>query len=482
MAIKVFTPQVQVLLIKTTGLARGQAYRGASSGVDFADLTELLGDAGAVRTVKGVDGESGGFSVSFADGVQNDLADTAYALIEPMDMVEIRMARLPLGGGELPIVMRGFVSSVRRAETIAEDGRPMRVVVVQGQDETKLWYNFGIYPENIYRTTGDFLDRFRLLAATKIAVVPYRVADFMAELVDCVNQKVAEMSAYTDAGIPQYAYEGTVPEGIVSPSLIAPLMKGAYWDIAGVVADRPWNELFIESREEGPVVIFRPVPYFHLDGGGLIMPGAADPGQFERDAEHVVTWDTSRTDHRVANFFWVEPAGGQLDSSGGVNVAAQRVGAVDSYGNPNSALEIFGHRKMAATTRLLPDALVKAPINYPPGEKLGRIDDQNQWHVKRAQQLRDLNQDNVAFEEISLVMQGHEEFRPGRYIRITRGQYYGEGLITKGYIEKVSHTFAPLRTFTTTLSVIRSDGFVQRDASLGMPYFFEGRSGPYSRE
>ena len=38
-----------------------------------------------------------------------------------------------------------------------------------------------------------------------------------------------------------------------------------------------------------------------------------------------------------------------------------------------------------------------------------------------------------------------------------------------------------LRTFTTTLSVIRSDGFVNRDASSGMPYFFEGRVGPYTR-
>ncbi len=481
MAIKVFTPLIQVTLVKTTGLANGTAYRGASSGVDFADITELLGDAGAVRTVKGVDGEAGGFSISFADGVQNDLADTAYALIEPMDMVEIRMSRLQLGGGELPLVMRGFVSQIERGETIAEDGRPMRVVIARGQDETKLWYNFGIYPENIYRTTGDFLDRFRLLAATKIAVRPYRISDFMGELVECVNEKVAEMSAYTGAGIPRYTYEGTVPEGIVSPSLISPLMKGAYWDIAGVVADRAWNELFIESREEGPVVIFRPLPYFDIDGGGLIMPGAQDPGQFERDAEHVVTWHPSRTDHRVGNFFWVEPAGGQLDSSGGVNVAAQRVGAVDSYANPNSALQIFGHRKMTATTRLLPDALTRAPINYPPGAKFPAIDDQNQWHVRRAQQLRALNKDNVAFEEISLVMQGHEEFRPGRYIRITRGQEYGQGLVTKGYIDKVSHTFAPLRTFTTTLSVIRSDGFVNRDAATGMPYFIEGRVGPYTR-
>lgn len=480
MAIKVFTPLIQVTLTKTTGLANGSAYRGASSGIDFADITELLGDAGAVRTVKSVDGEAGGFSISFADGVQADLADTAYALIEPMDMVEIRMARVA-GSGDLPLVMRGFVSSIRRAETIAEDGRPMRVVIVQGQDETKLWYNFGIFPENVYRTTGDFIDRFALLARTKIAVRMLPVNDMMGQLVDMLNVKVAEMSDYTDAGIPQYSFEGTVPEGVISPSLIAPLMKGAFWQLAGIIADRPWNELFIESREEGPVVVFRPVPYFALEGGGLIMPGATDPGAFDRDSEHVVTWDVSRSDHRTANFFWVEPSGGQLDSNAGVNVAALRTGAVDSYGNPNSALEIFGHRKLQHVTRLMPDTATKAPMNEDPGIKEQKIDDQNAWHIRRAEQLRDLNMDNVAWEEISLVLQGHEELRPGRYLRITRGHYYGQGLTTLGYVEKVAHTFSPLRSFTTTLSVIRSDGFVNRDASSGMPYFIEGRSGPYTR-
>lgn len=479
MAIRVFTPQVQVTLVKTTGLANGSPYRGASSGIDFADITELLGDAGAVRTVKSVDGEAGGFSISFGDSVQADLGDTAYALIEPQDMIEIRMARTP-GAGTLPIVMRGFVSKVRRAETIAEDGSPRRVVIVQGQDETKLWHNFGIMPEQTFLRTGDFLDRFALLAANKIAVRFLQVSDFMNALTELVNQKVAEMAAYTGAGIPAFIPASTVPQGAVSASLISPYKNSSYWQIAGIVADRPWNELFIESTEAGPVVVFRPAPYFNL-AGGLIMPGAADPGFFQRDAEHVVTWDASRSDERVANFFWVEPAGGQLDTFGGVNNAALQRGAVDTFGHPNSALAIFGPKKMQAITRLMPTGTVIAPLNEPPGAKRAAIQTQNNWNIERAQQLRDMNMDNVAFEELSLVMQGHEEFRPGRYLRITRGQYFGTGLQTAGYISRVAHTFAPMRTFTTTLTVERSDGFLQRDASSGMPYFFEGRSGPYSR-
>ena len=479
MAIRVDTPQIQITLIKTTGLANGSAYRGASSGVDFADLTELLGDAGAVRTIKSVDGEAGGFSIAFGDGVQTDLADTAYALIEPMDMVEIRMSRLPTGG-DLPLVMRGFVSTIRRVETIAEDGSPRRVVVVQGQDETKLWFNFGIMPEQVYLQTGDFIDRFRLLAADLISARFLDVSAFMEGLIETVNEKVAEMSAYTGAGIPAFIPNCTVPDGMVSAALVSPLRDLPYWKLAEVAADRPWNELFIESTEAGPVVVFRPAPYFDLNGG-LIMNGAADPGYFQRDAEHVVTWDAARSDGRTANFFWVQPSGSQIDSFGGVSVSALRTGSLDSFGNPNSALQIFGARKMLGTTRLHPNGTTKTPMSLPPGEKQQAIADLNQWHLDRARDLRRMNEDNVAFEELSLVMQGHESYRPGRYIKITRGQNYGEGILTTGYITKVAHTFAPMRTYTSTLTVERSDGFLQRDASAGMPYFIEGRSGPYTR-
>jgi hypothetical protein len=485
MAIEVFTPQIEVTLIKTTGLANGQAYRGASSGVDFADISELLGDYGGVQTVKTVDGDPGAFSIVFADGVQADLQDTAYALIEPMDMVEIRMARRSGearsgNGGRLPLVMRGFVSTIERDEVMTEHG-PKRAVIVRGQDETKLWYNFGIFPEQVFLRTGDFLDRFAQLAATKVGLRAMQVSAYMEALVEIVNAKVGEMSAYTGAGIPEFIPSCTVPQGIAIGALVAPFRNGPFWQLAETMADRPWNEMFIESTEDGPVFVFRPTPFFRLDGGGLIMPGAADPGYFERDAEHVIRWRSRRSDQRVANFFWTDMAGGQLDTFGGVSVSAQRTSNVDTFEHPNSALNIFGARRMKGTTRLLPDGFVQAPLNAPPGQKEQEIQSQNDWHVLRAQQLRDMNMDNVAFEEVDLTMQGHEELRVGRYLRITRGQEYGEGLLTTGYITRVAHSFQPMRSFTTQVQLERSDGFVNRDASSGMPYFFEGRAGPYTR-
>lgn len=481
MSIQVDTPEIQIWLVKTTGLANGSPYRGASASIDGSDITELLGDAGTVRTVKGLDGQSGGFAISFADGAERQVADTAYAVIEPMDMIEIRMARTALtayGAGALPLVMRGFVSQVQRVEQIGQDGTPQRVVVVKGQDETKIWWNHGLMPEQVYTQNGGYLDRFRLQAATGIAREYMRVSDFMSELVNVINGKVAEMNGFSGTSIPSFGIEASVPEGMVSPGLIAPF-KGPFWQLAELVADRPWNELFVESREAGPVVVFRPAPYRHLDGG-LIMPGAAEPGTFERDVLHVVSWDASRSDARVANFFWTQPASAQLDTAAGTNVAALRQGMTETFDHPNSALAIFGARKMEVQTRLMPDALYQPPINYPPGQRMAQIGEANTWHHHRAEQLRDCNLDNAVWEELTLVMQGHESFRPGRYIRIVRGQDFGvPGIVTEGYISRVAHTFAPLRTFTTTLSVERSDGFVNRDRMAASPMWAEGRRGVY---
>ena len=70
---------------------------------------------GSIRTSKNLDDPAGGFSITFADIVEQQLADSVAYEVEPQDMVEIRAARWPhLYGGQLPLVMRGFISQVMR--------------------------------------------------------------------------------------------------------------------------------------------------------------------------------------------------------------------------------------------------------------------------------------------------------------------------------------------------------------------------------
>lgn len=61
------------------------------------DLTPFIGDAGGVRLMKGVHEPAGAFSITLADMPYPEFGESLYALIEPMDMIEFRMAHNPTG-------------------------------------------------------------------------------------------------------------------------------------------------------------------------------------------------------------------------------------------------------------------------------------------------------------------------------------------------------------------------------------------------
>src|SRR5690606_5047312 len=108
-----------------------------------------LGDQGSVRVVKSVREPAGGFTVTFPDQHDQEGGDTVYGLVEPMDLIEIRMAadafkhprpsRDSVAPRTYPIMMRGFVSSVSRVQSMGGDGKPQRAVTISGQDYGKIW-------------------------------------------------------------------------------------------------------------------------------------------------------------------------------------------------------------------------------------------------------------------------------------------------------------------------------------------------------
>ena len=122
----------------------------------FIDLTPFLGDGSSVTTQKSVRDPAGAFSITFTDSAHSSLTaasqmgsafslESIYGLVEPMDVVEIRM----WGGlgdvpAVLPIKMRGFVSKIDRTMAMGDNGAPVRNVVVSGQDYGKIWQTFQI--------------------------------------------------------------------------------------------------------------------------------------------------------------------------------------------------------------------------------------------------------------------------------------------------------------------------------------------------
>lgn len=475
--ITVYEPKIQVILTKLVDRTDGVAFRYSKAHRQY-DLTPFLGDAGAVRTMKTIATPAGGFSISFSDRVNKDIQDSVYSLIEPMDMIEIRGARRPelYPTDTLPLLMRGFVSSIRRTEGMGQDGSPQRLVIIQGQDTGKLCLINSVYFQIAMITDNAYLSQFHMQVATGIDVAVLPVSDFMRQIVGKVmNPKIQQMSAFGDQYIQPFTVDASVPDGQVLPQRAANFDNAPIWQLVEMFADRPWNEVFIQDQEDGPHFVFRPAPYKDINGQ-FIMNGAADPGTVALDIDAVVSLDMTRSDARVANFFWVPPGQGQIDTNLSLNVASLLKGEPLDFQYSNNAPELYGVRKMAVSTALLPNSIQNAPSMLPPDQQHSATGVVLQWYQARARQLKLMNRDNSVFEEGTALVRGDESLVPGKYLRLTRGE-----LVSESYIVSVAHTFTPMGAgWTSTLSLERGTGFLVRNQFVGSPMWAEGRKGPYS--
>jgi hypothetical protein len=351
MTVIVYTPTVQVRLVKLVQRKGGVVgpFAGARSEID---LTPFLGDTGVVRTVKMLHDDAGGFSISFSDKIDPVSQDSLYSLIEPMDLIEIRATRRPqlYVGQDLPLIMRGFVSSVRRPESMGNDGTPSRMVVVQGQDSAKLWLIHAIWWEVATAQEKHMLTAFSLNAAAGLETKVFGLSDFLSAMtLQVMNPKVADMTAFSGHALKQFSINATVKRGCVIPQMTANY-QGNLWGLVKLFAELPWNELFVEDTEAGPVVQFRETPFKGIDGK-FIMRDAIDPGTIPLDFVDVVSWDVSRSDANIANFFWVPPGASMLDTNHVLTAASLVNGQPLDFNYGNNPPEVYGEKKMIAQTR-----------------------------------------------------------------------------------------------------------------------------------
>lgn len=441
------------------------------------DLTPFLGDGGSVSTTKTIAGDvAGAFSITFGDQCDQTIQDSVYAMIEPMDLVEIRASRNPhiYSGTDLPLIMRGFVSSVARSEAMTEGG-PSRSVQVSGHDAGKMWKIHQVWQELAIITERPTLVVFALQALLGLDVAVVDIERFMDDfMIRVVNQRVFDLEAYSGQVIKPFIAEISVTEGRLIPSVVDALGGGPYWSIVSALADAPWNEMFIRDEEDGPHFVFRPVPYYDIKGE-LIMYGAKDPGVIAITDAVVTELSVSRTDANVANFYWVPPRTSSLDSNGLVTAGALIDKDALDFQHGNNRPELYGARKMEVGSVLIPDSsdglTASLPMTDRPAENSKRID----WYRHRAQQVQAMNRDNVVFETGSAQTMGQEGLVIGKYLRITRGS-----LESQFYMTAVSHTFQPFGPWMSTLTLERGTGFLERNKEAGSPYYLEGRTGPYT--
>jgi hypothetical protein len=465
--VNTYHPRLNVTLIKSNRRS-GQGFAGRyDTQPSEEDITPLLGEHCRVQTSKSLHAPTGGFTITVTDQPGKN-SDTIYAMIEPMDYVEIRMARNPHDhiGGKLPIIMRGVVDHIARHESMGTDGKPTRSVTVSGSDAGKFFLMGQLFWAKSYILNPFQTASFSVFEHFGKNIGNMKASDFMTLCHSIIDEWItmSKLSSYW-----QINTDFTVKNGYIGPWGVNAENAENVWNLMEMNGDvGVWNELFIEDRDGSSVLVYRPTPFRALKDNALIHPEATAAKTVEITAEHIEESNLSRTDANVANYFWVTQSRAQniADSSMLLFDAAKKVtDLIDD--TPNNTESIFSWKKMEAQTTQTGSAANNAQA-MKEGEIKTYDDTMLDWLAQRRKILKEFNRDNVAFESGTLRLMGNEKIKPGIDLKVTRGN-----LKWQGYVTQVEHDFQPYQHYTTTVNLERVTSFWTRAHEDKNPWLSE---------
>ncbi|HDR9163600.1 TPA: hypothetical protein QDB28_004004 [Burkholderia vietnamiensis] len=495
---KLFQPQIQVRLIKARPRAEvvnGKQAAASRYGANFTgmDLTPYLSEDGPVAVNKSVREAAGAFSFTLVDRPNGLFAETLYAMIEPMDVIEIRMARSvadyqgqSLSGAayKLPIVMRGFVTTVTRNRSM-ESGTPQRSITVSGHDYGKLlqiiriFYNTmnGGYVADDILTGLKYFWQYASNSAPKMMDARSFLTSVVNDIINPYLTKLTSLQAPSerDVTIVKEFLPAVSVESVVSPLSVAAAPEGSVYDFLATLLDvGPFNELYTEDTEDGVNLILRPAPFKDYATGKFIDPDAwaeslvLPMGVVQSDS-------LSRTDANVANFFWVTNSNWQLTSNDTQRSLANQ-GSVESFFKKdyiNTNLSIYGLRKMQASVSMAPPGYQGSDS---PKAQQYAADSTSllSWLAIKREFLALSNKDNAVLESGTIKVRGNEKIKAGMYVTIqTREVLDDIQPAGEFYVTSVLQEYQPYHGYSTTMTVERGTNFANRAQSQGTPYFDE---------
>lgn len=475
------TPRISVRLYKSimrkpgdAGLPTSERYANKEA---FIDLTPFLGDGASITTGKNVRQPAGTFSVTFADrpnlsgqalGPVLDTAglESVYGLAEPMDIIEIRMwGGLGICPNPLPIKMRGFITEISRGRQMGNDGKPIRTVVVNGQDYGKVLQSYQILYLPSYQgsqpllTGFNFFEQFGADAQNTITG---------GEFIKLILDKA--INPMLDTLIPKHS---PMPRVIQADIQSTGMMNNSYMNTEGSVYNLftqfldvgIWNELFIEDREDGVFLVWRPVPAFDLISGKTTQGLSAMPIFISVPDNKIVSIKQSRSDEAVFNYYWCTNQRFDLADDMYRRLEAFMAGGQNETMNyPNTAHKYYGIRAMYADSVMTGEDVTNQTSGLPAGEQEQRGGEVEQWLISRRQVMIDNNKDNVVLENGSVQMKGGptrpkttDAMKPGDYITVLDGQ-----ISWSAYAVNIQDNFIPYRSYTTNIDFERGTGFAER--------------------
>ncbi|EAB4417291.1 hypothetical protein D7B12_17830 [Salmonella enterica] len=475
------TPRFSVRLFKSImrkpgegGLPVSDRYAGKEA---FIDLTPWLGDGSSITTSKDVHQPAGTFSLTFSDrpNIQGQSMgpvlstaglESVYGLVEPMDVVEIRMwSGKGIMPNPLPIKMRGFVTEISRGRQMGSDGRPIRTVVISGQDYGKILQTYQIlylpsYSGSTPLLTGfNFFEQFGVEARNTM-----EGGEFIQILLDkAINPLLSTLIPGTSE-VPREILADIQAEGVMNNSYMN--QEGSVFDLLRQFLDvGNWNELFIEDREDGVYLVWRPLPYFDLMTGQATQKLAQEPRTTTIADNEIVNLRQTRNDEAVFNYYWVTNQRFDLaDDIYRRQEAYMAGGTTETMEYPNTAHKYYGIRALYADTVMGPEGLNNMTSGLDEQAQEKRGSEYMDWINARRSALIANNHDNVVLEKGQLEIKGgpmradfSEAMKAGDQIKVLDGL-----LAWEAYCTSIQDTFQPYRSYRTTLQFERGTGFATR--------------------
>jgi hypothetical protein len=483
--VKVYQPQASITLIKprARNLLGGQftapnRFRARR----IFDLTGHLSDSG-FRTMKGIREPAGTFQIVLQDKPIQGFGDSPYGLVEPMDFIEIRGAR-QRPGGQLPLIMRGFVSQVTQVEQI-DNGQPVRQIIVAGFDIGRVlqllrvrFSALGVSPEESRELSERFgvpfgqppLAAFEALTAYTGGQAAYRTpAQFLQDVVTNLVTPYLDKLFGEEPGLSalrSMKVDCTIPDdGAVPPLAGVAAFDGrsVFEVLAGMLDVGAFNELYFEDRDEGGLVLVAR-PSAMPDANGDFVGGAV-ADDLTVDAGLIMSMNVTRSDNGVANYYWVQRSADLIND--GLRRLVGASGPSSSYlltEEENSSPGTFGWRLLEQQTSLTSSA---AAVMAPSAEEAERrAQTEEEWLTGRRKLLIELNRDNGVLESGSMRLRGQQDVKPGMRVRYSRGRS-----LVSAYAVSVAHEFSVQGGFVTVVQFERSNGWLDRASSAGQPWY-----------
>lgn len=495
---KVFHPQISLRLIKIVDRTSGSFIEGAdghatnkpAGGTAFSgrtkkvineiNLVPYLGERGGVKTSKSVREPYGSFSIVLTDQPHPGTLDTLYSSIEPMDMVEIRFCHdsTKMREKKPPIIMRGFVSDVRRDETMGNDGKPMRSVTISGHDYGKIWEILRIYYLNIGTLAEGLLPEYKFMAKygqgafSTLSPAGQFLDAYVANVLTPYLKRMTVAATFANDGVVKGFTLKSSVAGTVNPWLLSNFQEGsAYQQLLSVLDVGAFNELYIEDTETSVDIVFRPAPAKNLADDSFIQAGASTGPSVDVSDDDIQALSVSRSDAGTANHFWIDVTMWNVmkDVDYRNMVANADSNKILKFEYENSRLDTYGYRKMTEKMSLGPPNDTKSGVGT---EKEKELEVLTSFDYKYLDQklvtLGEINKDNVVFESGTMKLCGDEAIKPGIYLNVTRGKAQHTC-----YAHRVEHEFMPFQGFWTTVTFDRGTGFAKRGQNPISPYWSE---------